>query len=589
MPNFRFVFQNFAVSLRRFGVKMHIEELYELLSEHPQTGAVREWLRQRGDRHLLLTGLYASARAVSVAAWRQQAVVAVMSGEDEARYLHSDLKTIGANALFFPTSHRRKRRKTADVDSRLPQDEALVVQRTETLSFLANTTTDPFVLVTYPEALLESVPPKQTLTDATLSLQRGEHIQQTELVERLFCQGFERVDFVYEPGQFAVRGGIVDVYSYGHDNPYRLDFFGDEIDTIREFDIETQLSRQQVDAIRIIGQNTSDEASAATSLAGYLPPDTVWVSDDWSMVRFRMESAISGVEPLRWTFAGNVVEWRDKSSFAAYDTIAYHTEPQPLFHKNFEVLIEDLQRRVKDDYHVYILADQAKQTDRLTSIFEQMQAGITFLPVDRTLHGGWIDHDAHVVCYTDHEIFERFHRVASQNENARRGKAVVTLKEINQLRVGDYVVHSDHGIGQFGGLVTTNVNGKPQEMIRLTYRGGDTIFVSIHNLHRISKYKGKEGSAPTISRLGSGAWERLKERTKDKVKDIARDLIRLYATRKQQKGFAYLPDGYMQHELEASFLYEDTPDQAKATLEVKRDMEGPMPMDRLICGVVGFG
>ena len=263
--------------------------------------------------------------------------------------------------------------------------------------------------------------------------------------------------------------------------------------------------------------------------------------------------------------------------------------PQPSFNKNFDLLIDDLRARIHDDYKVYILADQVKQTDRLRAIFEDKESEIRFMAINQTLHAGFVDHAAKICCYTDHQIFERYHRVTLRSENARRGKAIITLKEINQLQVGDYVVHVDHGIGQFAGLVTTNFHGRPQETIKLTYKGGDTVFVSIHNLHRISKYKGREGSEPTISRLGSGAWERMKERTKDKVKDIARDLIQLYATRKQQQGFAYTPDGYMQHELEASFLYEDTPDQAKATLDIKHDMESPMPMDRLVCGDVGFG
>ena len=274
--------------------------------------------------------------------------------------------------------------------------------------------------------------------------------------------------------------------------------------------------------------------------------------------------------------------------------------PQPIFHKQFDILTEDLKKHIKEGYKVYILAEQQKQLDRLKAIFESLEdgsaslpdanaTGIRFIGINATLHEGFVDKWLKICCYTDHQIFERFHRVTMSSENARRGKAIITLREINQLQIGDYVVHSDHGIAKFGGLVTTPVNGKPQEMIKLIYRDGANVFVSIHNLHRISKYKGREGSEPTIARLGSGAWERLKERTKDKVKDIARDLIKLYATRKQQKGFAYSPDGYMQHELEASFLYEDTPDQAKATADVKRDLESPMPMDRLVCGDVGFG
>ena len=403
------------------------------------------------------------------------------------------------------------------------------------------------------------------------------------LIEMLINLDFKRVDFVYEPGQFAVRGGIVDVFSFAHESPYRVDFFGDEIDSIREFDIETQLSRDRLTSIQIVGHQ--DQQTQEALLIDYLPESTIWASNDFALVRYKCTD-----ERLK-TLGQNArtIELAQKSSFDTYDTIAFDTMPQPSFNKNFDLLIDDLRARIHDDYKVYILADQVKQTDRLRAIFEDKESEIRFMAINQTLHAGFVDHAAKICCYTDHQIFERYHRVTLRSENARRGKAIITLKEINQLKIGDYVVHTDHGIGQFAGLVTTNFNGRRQETIKLTYRDGDTIFVSIHNLHRISKYKGREGSEPTISRLGSGAWERMKERTKDKVKDIARDLIRLYATRKQQKGFAYSPDGYMQHELEASFFYEDTPDQAKATLDIKHDMESPMPMDRLVCGDVGFG
>ncbi len=316
----------------------------------------------------------------------------------------------------------------------------------------------------------------------------------------------------------------------------------------------------------------------------------------------------------------------EKSYFTTYSQISFHTTPQPIFHKQFDLLIDNLQQYKEKGYTVYILAEQKKQLDRLAAIVESSEyrvqssltaqrsnsasgltaqrsnstsgltaqrsnsaSGLTFIPINSTLHGGFIDHDLKICCYTDHQIFERYHRVQMSSENARRGKAIITLREINQLQIGDFVVHSDHGIAKFGGLVNTPVNGKMQEKIKLIYRDGAAVYVSIHNLHRISKYKGREGEAPTLGKLGGGAWERLKERTKAKVKDIARDLIRIYAARKQQQGFAYAPDGYMQHALEASFLYEDTPDQAKATADIKRDMERPMPMDRLVCGDVGFG
>ena len=552
---------------------MKIEDLYIVLAGHPQVGAIEKSLRHTGETHVWLSGLHGSAQSVLLRAVHERiegTTVVVMDNEDTAQYCYADLRTLGADALYFPTSRRRRQ----------GTDEAMVIQRTEMLSSLS-TNRSPLI-VTYPEAIVEDVPAREQLTQATVQLEAGQHMAQTVLGEQLADLGFERVDFVYEPGQYAIRGGIVDIYSYAHDDPYRLDFFGNEIDSIRTFDIENQLSKERVAKAVIVGSVTADTANKKTaSLTDYLPENMLWVSNDWSVALYKVETLKVKVE------SAQTMEFGTKSYFANYTKIAFDTLPQPTFSKNFDLLADDLRTHIAEGYHIYILADQKKQTDRLAAIFEN--DNIQFTPVEQTLHAGFVDNEAKLCCYTDHEIFERYHRVTLRSENARRGKAVITLKEINQLRIGDYIVHSDHGIGQFGGLVTTPVNGKPQEMIKLIYRDGDTIFVSIHNLHRISKYKGREGSAPTISKVGSGAWERLKERTKDKVKDIARDLIQLYATRKGQKGFAYTPDGYMQHELEASFLYEDTPDQAKATLDVKHDMESPMPMDRLICGDVGFG
>ena len=560
---------------------MKIEDLYTLLAQHPQIKTIQKCLLHKTDTHLWLSGLCGSARSVILHAIGEPMVV-VMENQDEAQYCFADLQTLGAEVMYFPTSRRRRQ----------GTDEAMVIQRTEVLeaaiSSQQSAISQKYIIVTYPEALAEEVPARDNLSKATIQVQTGQQIAQTKLCEQLAELGFERVDFVYEPGQYAVRGGIVDVYSYANDDPYRLDFFGNEVDSIRTFDIENQLSKERVSHAALVGTSPTDDASSTALLQDYLPEDIIWASDDWSVCKFKFQDSgfqNSNIESKR------TIEIGAKSFFTTYTEIGFKTLPQPAFNKNFDLLADDLRERIADGYHIYILADQKKQTDRLAAIFESLQtaAPIAFTPVDKTLHAGFIDKEAKICCYTDHEIFERYHRVTLRSENARRGKAVLTLKEINQLRLGDYVVHSDHGIGQFGGLVVTPVNGKPQEMIKLTYRDGDTIFVSIHNLHRISKYKGREGSAPTISKIGSGAWERLKERTKDKVKDIARDLIQLYATRKGQKGFAYTPDGYMQHELEASFLYEDTPDQAKATLDVKRDMESPMPMDRLICGDVGFG
>ena len=612
--------------------RVSIEDLKILFGEHPELAAVRKALAHN-DAHVLLSGLHASARALALAQLRKPLLV-IFDNAESAQYIYSDLRSLesrGANehsgtsqessVFFFP--HSQKRRAV---------DEAAQIQRTECLTALTRAEglrvrgdglQDPLIIVTYPEAIAEPVPAKEELTAISFQLSVGQEVQISAVSEQLSDLGFERVDFVFQPGQYAVRGSIVDVYSYSHDDPYRLDFFGDEIDSIRTFDIEDQLSKSRVENAEIVGLNSGKAALNSSEgafncaegtftqsmIVDYLTDDFIWVSNDWSVVRFKLEG-------LRVTGYGlpddrKTIELNEKSTFATHSRVNFETTPQPVFHKQFDILTEDLKRHIEEGYKVFILAEQKKQLDRLEAIFDSINsgdaalnssegtlnsskgafnyAGGMFIGINATLHEGFVDKGLKICCYTDHQIFERFHRVMMSSENARRGKAIITLREINQLQVGDYVVHSDHGIAKFGGLVTTPVNGKPQEMIKLNYRDGANVFVSIHNLHRISKYKGREGSEPTIARLGSGQWERLKERTKDKVKDIARDLIRLYATRKQQKGFAYSPDGYMQHELEASFLYEDTPDQAKATAEVKHDLESPMPMDRLVCGDVGFG
>lgn len=559
-------------------VHMQIKDLNTLFGEHPEIALAKKELTRGKATHLLLTGLHSSAQVLTLAHMPRPLFI-VMDSEEKARYTYGDFKALDIHALFFPSSRRRR-----------TVDDAMVIQRTETLAALVNDVNQ--IVVTYPEAVAEPVPAKDTLADHSMTLKVGQEIQQSALGQQLTDLGFERVDFVFQPGQFAIRGSIVDIYSYSHDNPYRFDFFGDEIDSIREFDIEDQLSKNKVEEATISPTLTTKEGEDV-SILDYLEPRTIWVSNDWTIVKFKLD----GIVKLDDLDQRTTIELNEKSTFAVHSKIAFETSPQPVFHKQFDILTDDLKRHIEDGYTIYVLAEQQKQLDRLKAIFEAQSdepltsniSPLTFIGINATLHEGFVDKGLKICCYTDHQIFERYHRVTMASENARRGKAIITLREINQLQIGDYVVHSDHGIAKFGGLVTTPVNGKPQEMIKLNYRDGAVVFVSIHNLHRISKYKGREGSEPTVARLGSGQWERLKERTKDKVKDIARDLIRLYATRKQQKGFAYSPDGYMQHELEASFIYEDTPDQAKATADVKHDLESPVPMDRLVCGDVGFG
>ena len=533
----------------------------------------------------------------------------VIDNEEDAKYLYADLmksseyrvQSSKNKVFFFPSS---KRRRTTD--------EAMVIQRTECLAALESgksrvesgksrvESQEAMIIVTYPEAINETVPAQETLSAISCQFSVGQEIQQSTLANQLSEIGFERVDFVFEPGQYAIRGGIVDIYSYSHDMPYRLDFFGDEIDSIREFDIEDQLSKNKVTTAQIVGRDevpsteygVQSSEYGVQSILDYLPKNTLWISNDFAVVKYKAPSIEYKVQSSEYGLQ-RTIEMAEKSYFTTYSHIAFHTIPQPVFNKQFDLLTANLQEHKEKGYTIYILAEQKKQLDRLAAIVQSseygVQSSLTFIPINSTLHAGFIDHDLKICCYTDHQIFERYHRVQMSSENARRGKAIITLREINQLQIGDFVVHSDHGIAKFGGLVNAPVNGKMQEKIKLLYRDGAAVYVSIHNLHRISKYKGREGEAPTLGKLGGGAWERLKERTKSQVKDIARDLIRIYAARKQQQGFAYAPDGYMQHALEASFLYEDTPDQAKATADIKRDMERPMPMDRLVCGDVGFG
>ena len=573
---------------------MQISELKILFGQHPEIRAMQREVEKGHGTHVLLNGLHASARALALAQLRTPLFI-IMDNAESAQYMYSDLRSMAKDegqetkVFFFP--HSQKRRAI---------DEAAQIQRTECLTSIPSGENqgEAPVIITYPEAIAEPVPAKETLSAIRFRLSVGQEVQLSAISRQLSDLGFEHVDFVFQPGQYAIRGGILDIYSYSHDNPYRIDFFGDEIDSIREFDIEDQLSKSRVENAEIVGASEHGaKDNAQSTIVAYLSDDTVWVSNDWQIVKFKLDGLGVRLEDVSLQDGKacrldqrTTVELNEKSTFPTHTKISFNTLPQPLFHKQFDLLTDDLKRHIDDGYKVYILAEQQKQLDRLKAIFDvQSDEGLTFIGINATLHEGFVDHDLKICCYTDHQIFERYHRVTMASENARRGKAIITLREINQLQIGDYVVHSDHGIAKFGGLVTTPVNGKPQEMIKLNYRDGANVFVSIHNLHRISKYKGREGAEPTIARLGSGAWERLKERTKDKVKEIARDLIRLYATRKQQKGFAYSPDGYMQHELEASFLYEDTPDQAKATADVKRDLESPMPMDRLVCGDVGFG
>ena len=424
--------------------------------------------------------------------------------------------------------------------------------------------------------------------------------------------GFEQVDYVYEPGQYAMRGSILDVFSFSYEFPYRIDFFGNEVETIRSFDVETQLSKEKLDSIYIVPEMTKGNRTNS-SLLDSLPSETLLASKDLAWVKERIGSIwneepiigdeesfadieqlraklITGEDFLRTALGFCRLHFGTRVTGVADATLTFSMEAQPIYHKNFDLVSESFHKYLENGYTLYILSDVEKQATRIRAIFEDRGDNIPFTSVNKTIHEGFADETLRVCLFTDHQLFDRFHKFNLKSDKARSGKLSLSLKELNQFTTGDYIVHIDHGVGQFGGLVRTEVNGKMQEAIRLIYQNNDIIFVSIHSLHKLSKYKGKDsGEPPKLSKLGTGAWEKMKERTKSKVKDIARDLILLYSKRKQEKGFAYSPDSFMQHELEASFIYEDTPDQMKATADVKTDMENDRPMDRLICGDVGFG
>jgi len=528
-----------------------------------------------------------------------------MNDADEAAYLYNDLKLMLAtdDVFFFPSSFKRA--------IKLSQlDAANEILRTEVLNRLANNAS-PCVIVTYPESLMQKVISTEGMKTKMLKMTVGESLGIDFVVEMLHEYKFERVDFVYEPGQFSVRGSIMDIFSFAFELPFRCDFFGDEIESIRIFDIETQLSQEHKTEIIIVPDLHRDTTSPHVSFMEFMG-DKCWMTfSNVNFVRERInqlydealvkantgehkvsslhKTLITGDEFIKLVEPFRKMEWCEKAHFKSKTVVAFNTSPQPIFHKNFDLVADNLKKWLHDDYRIYILSDSTKQTDRIAAIFTDRGDNITFQPVKNTLHEGFIDHDLSILCYSDHQIFDRFHKFQLKTDKTRLGKVVMTLKELNQFQLGDFMVHVDHGVGVFGGLVRTNVNGKMQEMVKLVYKDDDIIFVSIHALHRISKYKGKEGEAPRINKLGSGAWERLKERTKSKVKDIARELIKLYAKRKAEQGFQFSPDSYLQQELEASFIYEDTPDQIKATVDVKKDMESLLPMDRLVCGDVGFG
>ncbi len=531
----------------------------------------------------------------------------LLNDKEEAAYYLNDLEQLIGNSdvLFYPGSYRR----SYQIEE---TDNANVLLRAEVLNRI-NSRKKPAVIVTYPDALFEKVVTRKELDKNTLKIKLEDTLSLEFLNEVLFEYQFKRVDFVTEPGEFSVRGGIVDVFSFSHDEPYRIEFFGDEVESIRTFDVETQLSTEKVKRISII-PNVANKLvhESRESFLKYISSNTVIFSKNLDLVYDRIESnfekakesfkklneEIKHAEPDELFLNSSVFKeqlkqfqfleiGQNSKDLSPTFEVIFNTKPQPSFNKKFDLLIENLNDNHDAGYTNYIFCATDQQAKRFHDIFEESQRTVHYKTVVFPLYQGFVDNDLKIVCYTDHQIFERYHKFHLKNGYAK--KQAITLKELNKLEIGDYVTHIDHGIGKFGGLQKIDVEGKKQEAIKLMYGERDILYVSIHSLHKISKFNGKDGAPPKIYKLGSGAWKKVKEKTKSRVKKIAFDLIKIYAKRRLEKGFQYAPDSYLQHELEASFIYEDTPDQEKSTADVKKDMESERPMDRLICGDVGFG
>ena len=616
---------------------MTLQDIAKLYGRSPQANALVDLLKKKSVHSLFLQGLVCSSASMFFGSMKtrlKRSVLFVLDDADEAGYFYHDLtQMLGQESVFFfPSSYRRAVKYGQ-------RDAANEILRTEVLARLS--AGNPIFIVSYPDALAELVVSKQHLDEKILKLSVGQQIPQVDVVHQLRDFKLQEVDYVYEPGQFAVRGSIIDVYSYSCEFPFRIDFFGDEIDTIRTFNIEDQLSKDKRESIEVVPELATGQTVKQCFLQ-FLEPSALVVMKDYTYlhdciekiyndgfstqslteqlegatemeaerIRQEMKKELNLVsatdfqhalcEHVRVEFGkmadGAIARKQDQLAEAkghSNAVISFDMAPQPLFHKNFQLLAQTLEDYQLKGYTLYILADSQKQQQRLKDIFaseELEKYQIQFKPVDKTIHEGFVDHEKKACFFTDHQIFDRFHKYNLRSDSARAGKMALTMKELQEMAPGDFIVHVDFGIGRFGGLVRVPTGDSYQEMIRIFYANHDIVDVSIHSLYKISKYRrGDTGEPPRLSILGSGAWDKLKNKAKKRIKDIARDLIKLYAKRRKEKGFAYSSDSYLQHELEASFLYEDTPDQSKATADVKKDMESKRPMDRLVCGDVGFG
>ena len=616
---------------------MTLQDIAKLYGRSPQANALVDLLKKKSVHSLFLQGLVCSSASMFFGSMKtrlKRSVLFVLDDADEAGYFYHDLtQMLGQESVFFfPSSYRRAVKYGQ-------RDAANEILRTEVLARLS--AGNPIFIVSYPDALAELVVSKQHLDEKILKLSVGQQIPQVDVVHQLRDFKLQEVDYVYEPGQFAVRGSIIDVYSYSCEFPFRIDFFGDEIDTIRTFSIEDQLSKDKRESIEVVPELATGQTVKQCFLQ-FLEPSALVVMKDYTYlhdciekiyndgfstqslteqlegvtemeaerIRQEMKKELNLVSATDFQYAlcehvrvefgkmaeGVLARKQDQLAEAkghSNAVISFDMAPQPLFHKNFQLLAQTLEDYQLKGYTLYILADSQKQQQRLKDIFaseELEKYQIQFKPVDKTIHEGFVDHEKKACFFTDHQIFDRYHKYNLRSDSARAGKMALTMKELQEMAPGDFIVHVDFGIGRFGGLVRVPMGDSYQEMIRIFYANHDIVDVSIHSLYKISKYRrGDTGEPPRLSILGSGAWDKLKNKAKKRIKDIARDLIKLYAKRRKEKGFAYSSDSYLQHELEASFLYEDTPDQSKATADVKKDMESKRPMDRLVCGDVGFG
>ena len=608
---------------------MNLQSLQEQLKKSPRLFQLADRLTLSAPQQLTLKNLQGSSPAFIISEiFKHESCadlnhVVICEDAEAAAYLHNTLESLTSalNLFYFPSSFKNRK------NFRL-LNSSHVMLRTETLTrFATPTGSRTGLMVTYPEALFEKVVIPTTLSSSMIYIKSGDVLDVEGLMEKLVNYGFERTDFVYEPGQFALRGGILDIYSFGNEKPYRVELFGNDVDSIRIVDPETQLSERRLLQVTIIPNvETHYDSGQRTSLFEFLPSNTIFWLNDREFITDRIlqqeedlqlflelrehtapskaeeENEIKNVTPDDFISAEFANKQLDAFTTVLFDkragtvadavgenavTIHFATKSQPAFNRQFDLLIRDLKSWVTKGYTLYLFADNPRQLERLNSIFEDLKAEIPFTPVPVAIHEGFIDEDNKVVCYTDHQIFQRYHKY--KVKQAYNKNKAITLRTLRELQPGDYVTHIDHGVGVYSGLQKIEANGKIQEAVRLIYKDSDILYVNINSLHKISKYTGKEGSVPKVNKLGSDTWSKLKEKTKTKVKEIAFDLIQLYAQRKAQEGFQFAPDNYMQTELEASFIYEDTPDQSKATADVKKDMETTSPMDRLVCGDVGFG